>query len=241
MIESMLCLLPFHPVVARRNGSTTRFPSSSACNGATASSRVTTTSTATSCATAMLYAEWKTRGAPRTVARGPADRGAAAARRTLDFACTWRPTAPGPAGCASTASGTRTSWNLRRDYPRRNGSPEWFTVESGRSYVVRDLDTGRTACTTGRRWPTDFLSHARARATAATLDRAEQRLACWWRRAGLFLAPRTARTQCWAAVGPVARLRRPGSAERSHARRRADGDRARRAPRRARCLLPGRG
>jgi hypothetical protein len=39
----------------------------------------------------------------------------------------------------------RTNWSLPLDYPRRNGSPQWFTVEPGRSYLVRDLDSGRAA------------------------------------------------------------------------------------------------
>src|SRR6185436_9814112 len=92
--------------------------------------------------TAMLYAEWKTRGARLEPWRddvriGAADRGAPERLRlylAADHSWSGRLCLDGVRH--------RTSWNLRLDYPRRNGSPEWFTVDSGRSYVVRDLDTG---------------------------------------------------------------------------------------------------
>jgi hypothetical protein len=141
-IESMLCLLPFHPVdgaaewiddeisvllgMQRRDG----FIAREYLDG-------------NFVRTAMLYAEWKTRGARLEPWRedlriGGADRGAQDHGLRLYLA------ADGPWSGRLCLDGVRhrTSWNLRRDYPRRNGSPEWFTVESGRSYVVRDLDTG---------------------------------------------------------------------------------------------------
>ena len=144
-IESMLCLLPFHPVdgaaewiddeiavffaMQRRDGFIARYY----LDG-------------NFVRTAMLYAEWKTRGARLEPWRedlriGAAGRGAPDHRLRLYLAAD----DPWSGRLCLDRVRHRTSWNLRLDYPRRNASPEWFTVESGRSYVVRDLDTGETA------------------------------------------------------------------------------------------------
>jgi len=44
----------------------------------------------------------------------------------------------------------RLTMGFKRDWPRMNTLPEWFTVELDRRYAVRNLTTGRTATHTGK-------------------------------------------------------------------------------------------
>ena len=44
----------------------------------------------------------------------------------------------------------RTMWNLSFEYPRLNGTPEWFTVEPEDSYTVVSLDTGEESLHSGQ-------------------------------------------------------------------------------------------
>ena len=41
-------------------------------------------------------------------------------------------------------------WNLPVEYPRVNGSPEWFVVQADAEYVVTNLDTGEATTYTGQ-------------------------------------------------------------------------------------------
>jgi hypothetical protein len=141
-IESMLCLLPFRPVqgaaewiddeIARlldqqhRDG----FVGRQYLDGNFVRS-------------AMLYAEWKTRGARLEPWRddvwiGGAGDGPTGNHLRLHLSAD---TAWSGRLCLDAAR-HRTHWNMKTEYPRRNGSPEWFTVEDGRAYAVRDIDTG---------------------------------------------------------------------------------------------------
>ena len=43
-----------------------------------------------------------------------------------------------------------TMWNLPFEYPRLNGTPEWFVVEPQKTYAVVDLDTGKESFHSGR-------------------------------------------------------------------------------------------
>ena len=201
VIESMLCLLPFHP--ARWRGGMDRRRDFRPPRHATARRLRPRAS---------LDGNLQDRDALCRVGRGARlepwredpD------RRRPRRAGPWTSPVPGgrrPLVRPAALDGVRhrTSWNLRRDYPRRNGSPEWFTVESGRSYVVRDLDTGDGNRVrrggAGRRVPFSLG----ARATAATFDRAEQRLACWDTHAApVVSAPRTARDPVLGRSRPVA-------------------------------------
>jgi hypothetical protein len=95
--------------------------------------------------TALLYAEWKTRGARLEPWRedlriGGAEPVAASAENGLRLYLA--AAEPWSGRLHFDGARHRTSWSLRADYPRRNGSPEWFTVERGRGYVARDLDSG---------------------------------------------------------------------------------------------------
>jgi hypothetical protein len=144
-IESMLCLLPFHPIeraaewiddeiatlfaMQRRDG----FVARQYLDG-------------NFVRTAMLYAEWKTGGARLEPWRddlgiGGAGRAAPVHELRLHLSAE----KPWTGRLCLDGARHRTSWNLRLEYPRRNGSPEWFTVERGRSYAVRDLDSGDAA------------------------------------------------------------------------------------------------
>ena len=144
-IESMLCLLPFHPIdgagewiddeiavlfaMQRRDG----FLAREYLDG-------------NFVRTAMLYAEWKTRGARLEPWRDDLRIGGVE-RVVPDHQLRLHLAADRPWTGRLCLDGLRhrTSWNLRLDYPRRNGSPQWFTVERGRSYQVRDLDSGDVA------------------------------------------------------------------------------------------------
>ncbi len=44
----------------------------------------------------------------------------------------------------------RTIWNLPLEYPRLNGTPEWFVVEPQKTYVVVDLDSGEESFRSGQ-------------------------------------------------------------------------------------------
>jgi hypothetical protein len=44
----------------------------------------------------------------------------------------------------------RTIWNLPFEYPRLNGTPEWFTVEPDQMYTITDLDTGEEVALSGQ-------------------------------------------------------------------------------------------
>jgi len=44
----------------------------------------------------------------------------------------------------------RTIWNLPFEYPRLNGTPEWFTVEPENAYTVINLDTGEELTHSGQ-------------------------------------------------------------------------------------------
>jgi hypothetical protein len=44
----------------------------------------------------------------------------------------------------------RTIWNLPVEYPRVNGSPEWYAVEAQNTYLVADLDTGEVHSYSGQ-------------------------------------------------------------------------------------------
>lgn len=44
----------------------------------------------------------------------------------------------------------RTIWNLPFEYPRLNGTPEWFIVEPAKTYAVVDVKTGARSLFTGR-------------------------------------------------------------------------------------------
>ena len=44
----------------------------------------------------------------------------------------------------------RTIWNLPTEYPRLNGSPEWYVVEPESTYQVTDLDTGEVKVYSGQ-------------------------------------------------------------------------------------------
>jgi hypothetical protein len=44
----------------------------------------------------------------------------------------------------------RTIWNLPFEYPRLNGTPEWFTVEPDDVYTIIDLDTDEETAYTGQ-------------------------------------------------------------------------------------------
>jgi len=44
----------------------------------------------------------------------------------------------------------RTLWNLPIEYPRLNGSPEWYVVEPENTYLVTDLDTGEVRSYSGQ-------------------------------------------------------------------------------------------
>ena len=143
-IESMLALLPFHPVEGAAewvDDEIERLLAMQRGDGFIAREYLD----GNFVRTAMLYAEWKTRGARLEPWRddlliGAADDGGSGAALRLHLAA------------GATWSGRlrldpvrhRTNWNMKIEYPRRNGSPEWFTVESTRRYAVRDLDTGAT-------------------------------------------------------------------------------------------------
>jgi len=42
------------------------------------------------------------------------------------------------------------TWGFPVEYPRLNGLPEWFVVESAKNYVVLDVDSGKTTLRTGK-------------------------------------------------------------------------------------------
>jgi hypothetical protein len=42
-----------------------------------------------------------------------------------------------------------TIWNLPFEYPRLNGTPEWFVVDPGQLYTVTDRSTGETLSQSG--------------------------------------------------------------------------------------------
>lgn len=44
----------------------------------------------------------------------------------------------------------RTIWNMPFEYPRLNGTPEWFVVEPEGMYLVVDLDTGESSVYSGQ-------------------------------------------------------------------------------------------
>jgi hypothetical protein len=44
----------------------------------------------------------------------------------------------------------RVFWNLPFEYPRLNGTPEWFTVEPERAYTIVDLGTGEESTYSGQ-------------------------------------------------------------------------------------------
>ena len=43
----------------------------------------------------------------------------------------------------------REVWKMPLEYPRLNGSPEWFVVDRDATYQVEDLDTGQQATYSG--------------------------------------------------------------------------------------------
>ena len=103
----------------------------------------------------------------------------------------------------------------RDEVARRHRSPSWATAPA----PCTCCSTTATATTPRRTRPSSPRSWARERASSSSRTP---------RRSG-------------AAGGPAARRRRRGGAERADAPRREDGDRARRAPPRARCRRRGRG
>ncbi len=44
----------------------------------------------------------------------------------------------------------RTIWNMPVEYPRVNGSPEWYVVKAEGTYLVTDLDSGETSRHSGQ-------------------------------------------------------------------------------------------
>jgi len=44
----------------------------------------------------------------------------------------------------------RVIWNLPLEYPRLNGTPEWYVVEPEKKYTVTDLKNGKKALLSGR-------------------------------------------------------------------------------------------
>lgn len=61
----------------------------------------------------------------------------------------------------------RTIWNLPFEYPRLNGTPEWFVVEPQDTYAVVDLNTGEESFHSGQ---------SLAKGLAVTLDEKEHPL-----------------------------------------------------------------
>jgi hypothetical protein len=141
-IESMLALLPFHSVEGAAewiDDEIERLLAMQRADGFIAREYLD----GNFVRSVMLYAEWKTRGARLEPWRddlliGATDGGAPGRRLRLHLAAdmAWS------GRLRLDPARHRVYWNMKTEYPRRNGSPEWFTAESGRAYTVRNLDTG---------------------------------------------------------------------------------------------------
>jgi hypothetical protein len=116
--------------------------------------------------TALLYAAYKTQGLTLTTWREDVHLGAAYDSNAGELYVYL--------GADTEWEGTlkfdlprhRTIWNLPFEYPRLNGTPEWFTVESENAYTVINLNTGERFTRLGQQ-----LSEG----LAVTLDEGEGR------------------------------------------------------------------
>lgn len=100
--------------------------------------------------TALLYATYKTQGATVYPWREDVYVGAAMDRNTKDLYIHLSAAAPWRGALKLDLPRHRTVWGLPVEYPRLNGTPEWFVVEAQKLYVVQNLKTGERSLTRGQ-------------------------------------------------------------------------------------------
>lgn len=97
--------------------------------------------------TSLMYALWKTQGT--SVHPWRSDVRFGATRRGDDLVLTVESDSAWSGRLRFDTPRHRDNLGLPADWPRINSYPEWFTVDSARSYRVRDVSTGRTTTVSG--------------------------------------------------------------------------------------------
>jgi hypothetical protein len=97
--------------------------------------------------TSLMYALWKTQGTSAHPWR--ADLRFGAVRDGSDLLITVQADSAWAGELRFDLPRSRTNLRLPADWPRINSYPEWFTVEPGERYRVRDAGTGQTSVHTG--------------------------------------------------------------------------------------------
>ena len=100
--------------------------------------------------TALLYATYKTRGITAHPWREDVYLGTAYDRKEKDLYVYLSAGTPWKGVLKFDLPRHRVIWNLPFEYPRLNGTPEWFVVEPEKSYAVVNLKTGERFLLLGR-------------------------------------------------------------------------------------------
>ena len=100
--------------------------------------------------TALLYAGYKTQGTIAQPWREDVSLGAAYDREDRELYVHVSAAAHWEGVLKFDLPRHRTIWNLPFEYPRLNGTPEWFVVEPEGTYAVVDLHTGRMSAHSGQ-------------------------------------------------------------------------------------------
>jgi hypothetical protein len=100
--------------------------------------------------TALLYATYKTQGTTAHPWREDVYLGAAFDRNTKDLHIHLSAGAQWDGVLKFDFPRHRAIWNLPVEYPRLNGTPEWFVVEPEKSYAVVNVKTGDREVVSGR-------------------------------------------------------------------------------------------
>jgi hypothetical protein len=100
--------------------------------------------------TALLYAQYKTRGVLLDPWTEHVRLGAALDRQSGTLYVYAAAQGEWQGRLCFDAPRHRTIWTMPMEYPRVNGSPEWYTVDPEGVYVVTDLDTGEAMTIAGQ-------------------------------------------------------------------------------------------